>query len=81
MKHMTLTALAALTLGLPGLAFAAADADANGDGLLSLEEVLVAHPDLTEANFVAMDVNADGVLDADEAAAAQEAGLLPASDG
>ena len=31
--------------------------------------------------FAAMDLNADGAVDGDEFAAAQEAGLMPASDG
>jgi len=31
--------------------------------------------------FVRMDANGDAVLDSEEVAAAQQAGLLPASDG
>jgi hypothetical protein len=79
MKPMTMPALAALILSLPALAVA--ETDANADGVLTLEEVLVAHPELTEESFASMDANGDGVLDADEVAIAQEAGILPASDG
>lgn len=81
MKPMTMPALAAMILSLPALAWAASDADANGDGVLTLEEVLVAHPEVTDEAFGTMDANGDGVLDADEVAVAQEAGILPASDG
>ena len=51
--------------------------DTDGDGLLSYNELLAAHPDMTEENFVAMDTNADGAVDADELQVASEAGLLP----
>lgn len=50
--------------------------DADGDGLVTLSELQTAMPDMTEAEFAALDANADGALDAGELAAAQEAGLI-----
>lgn len=62
---------------LPVAAFAQA-ADANGDGVLTIDEVQVVLPDITAEAFSAMDTNADGALDAAEVQAAQDAGLIPA---
>lgn len=81
MKRLTMPAVTALILGLPTLGWASTAADANDDGVLSLEEVMVAHPEINPETFASMDANDDGVLDADEVGVAQEAGLLPASDG
>lgn len=75
MKLFLLTALTAL--GLAQGAFASTDMDADGDGVVTLEEAQAAHPDLTEAQFAAMDANGDGGLDADELSAARDAGQLP----
>lgn len=69
-----------------GFVFAAATAliaqdaavDADGDGMVTMEEFALAYPDLTEESFTTADLNADGMLDADELAAAAEAGVLPA---
>ncbi|MEZ5912951.1 MAG: EF-hand domain-containing protein [Paracoccaceae bacterium] len=52
--------------------------DADGNGTYSMDEMKVAYPDLTEEVFGQADANADGALDADELAAAREAGLIPA---
>ena len=73
--------LAALGLMLtPALAIGAnaAETDANGDGLITIEEVQAVHPDVTAEAFSMMDVNGDGALDADEMQAAQTSGQLPA---
>ncbi len=75
------TALAALILGLVGTGHAIGQAEAldtDGDGFVSYTEALVAMPEMTEAEFQALDTNGDGALDADEIAAAQDAGLIPA---
>lgn len=81
MKPKTLTVLSALTFTLPAIASAQSSADANGDGVLTIEEVQVVMPEVGTDEFSIMDANADGVLDADEIALAQEAGLLPPSNG
>lgn len=76
---MTRTLLTTLALiGGATLALAATDADTNGDGLLTIDEVQAVMPDITAEAFSAMDLNADGALDAAEVQAAQDAGLMPA---
>lgn len=52
--------------------------DLNGDGFYSFPEIGTAYPDLTVADFSAMDTTGDGLLDMGEVAVAQDAGLLPA---
>ncbi len=79
MKTTFLTALAAT--GLATAALASTAVDANGDGMLTIEEVQAAFPEVGADTFSAMDTNADGALDSAEVAAAQEAGLMPPSDG
>lgn len=78
-KTMTIPAL--LGMAIAAAAWAATDLDANGDGVLTIDEVQAAYPDLDAEAFTAMDVNADGTLDADEVAAARQAGLMPPMDG
>jgi len=56
---------------------AQSEIDADGDGLLSYNELLAAYPAMTEENFVAIDTNSDGAVDADEMKMATDAGLLP----
>ena len=77
----TYLATTAIILGLAVPALAATKADTNGDGLLTLDEVQTAYPDVTADAFVTMDVNADGALDEDEVAAAQDAGQMPKEEG
>ncbi len=52
--------------------------DTDGDGMVSFTELMTLMPAMTEAEFQALDADADGLLNADEIAAAQEAGLVPA---
>ncbi|WP_394177218.1 hypothetical protein [Yoonia maritima] len=79
MTHVkTLLAPAAIVMTLAVPAFAQdAAIDINGDGMYSYPELTAVLPDLTEADFEAMDASGDGLLDADEIATGQEAGLLP----
>lgn len=73
-----------LALGaISALAVAQANAqtvvtDVDGNGTYSMEELVAAYPDLTAEAFTAADTNADGAIDADELAAAIEAGTIPA---
>lgn len=82
MKRTTHATLAALLL--TGAAHAmsqnAAAIDANGDGVLTIDEVQALYPDVTADAFSAMDLNADGTLDAEEVSAAEEAGVMPTAD-
>lgn len=52
--------------------------DANDDGMVSLEEFLVAHPDMSQEDFTKMDLDGNAMLDPEENSAAEDAGLLPA---
>ena len=70
----------ALLLAAPA-ALAMDNLDANGDGLVTFDELLAAVPTATEESFVAIDTNGDGALDADEYAAAEADGTLPVSGG
>lgn len=80
-RGSTLTALAgAFTALIVGAGFAMGQAtplDADGDGMVSYEEALVAMPEMTEEEFSALDADADGMLNTEELAAAEEAGLIP----
>lgn len=75
--------LAAVILSSASLAHAATldELDLDGDGVVTLDEVQSVYPDLSTEIFLAADSNADGALDADELAAAEETGLMPISDG
>ena len=80
-KIAALTALAALAFPALAMGQSAADLDTNGDGVLTIDEVQASFPEVTSDAFAAMDLHADGALDSDEITAAQEAGLMPATDG
>ncbi|QJF50942.1 hypothetical protein [Roseobacter ponti] len=67
-----------LSLCIAGAAGAATEADANGDGVLTIDEVQAVMPEVTADDFNTMDLNADGALDSAEIEAAQQAGLMPA---
>lgn len=82
MTRISLIAAVAALLGSPALALAIdAETDTNADGFLSFEELQVAVPELTEELFIVMDVTEDGLIDTDELAAAEEAAILPITDG
>lgn len=80
MKVFLTTTAAVLALAAPTWAASFSELDANGDGMVTLDEVQTVHSDITAEAFTAMDTNMDGVLDEEEARAAEEAGLLPQSD-
>lgn len=73
-----------LAMTLASVAFATAlwaeghVADADGDGVFSMEELLQTFPNITDDIFAQMDANGDGAIDADELAAAEAAGLVTA---
>ena len=80
MTRLTMTAaLVAATLAVPSFVFASesVEADSNGDGMLSVNEVQTVYPKVTAQQFSIMDINADGALDDAEVEGATEAGLLP----
>lgn len=76
MKKIVIQAATVIALTATALS-AQSEIDADGDGVLSYNELLAAHPSMTEENFIAIDTNSDGAVDADEMKLAEEAGLLP----
>lgn len=73
-KELT-AATFAFALLMPAVALAM---DADGDGMVSMEEFQAAMPDAAEGTFEAADTDGDGMLTEDEVAAAKESGLIPA---
>lgn len=78
-QRMKLILATLLGLGAGTVAVAeTAVEDANGDGVYSMDELVIAFPTLTEETFGIMDGNGDGAVDPEELAAADAAGLLTA---
>lgn len=75
MKKTLMTMTALMSFSLPLAAMESVDADA--DGQVTLEELQAVHAEITAEDFAALDVNGDGVLDADEYAAGVDGGLIP----
>jgi len=50
--------------------------DTDGSGSFSMEELVVAYPDLTEALFAEIDADASGEVTEEELAAAVDAGVI-----
>ena len=73
-KYVALTVASVLFAG-PVVAQSEVE-DANGDGVYSMEELLVNFPTMTVETFAQIDANTDGVADPDELTAAIGAGLL-----
>lgn len=79
MKPKILALASALTFAGASLAVAdLAALDDDGDGMLTMNEMLVAYPSLSEAGFTAIDANGDTMIDEAELNAAIESGILPA---
>lgn len=80
MKSISIVMTTVLGLAaLPALAQDAPEiADTDGNGTWSMDELLVAYPDMTAETFTAVDANADGAVDQAELAAALADGALPA---
>ena len=76
-ERMNLMIAALLGLGVGTAAMAAVE-DTDGNGVYSMEELLVAYPSLTEETFGTIDSNGDGAVDEAELAAAVDAGVLVA---
>lgn len=75
MTKELIAATFAAALLLPAAAHAM---DADGDGMVSMEEFQAAMPDAADGTFEAIDTDGDGALSEAEVAAAQESGLIPA---
>lgn len=79
LKKMKLMLAVLISMGAASAATAQAVVeDTDGDGMYSMEELLAVFPALTEERYGEVDANGDGMVDAEELAVAQEAGLLAA---
>ena len=76
MKRLMLTLTAAVSAVAIASTALAHEMDTDQDGLYSLTEMRTEYPDLTEADYAALDTNQDEAVDADELAAAIESGTL-----
>ncbi|MBT8417670.1 MAG: EF-hand domain-containing protein [Silicimonas sp.] len=75
MKLMNIATALAVFAGTAAVAQTMVE-DTDGDGAYSMEELMVVYPEITEDVFAVVDTNADGAVDAEELAAAEEAGVL-----
>ena len=78
LKKLKLMLAVLISMGATAAAAQTMVEDTDGDGMYSMAELLAVYPALTDERFVEIDSNADGLVDADELASAQEAGLLSA---
>lgn len=76
----TTIAIAAILATAPALA-QMAEIDADGDGLVTYEEMVAVYPDTTPEAFAQVDTSADGAVDEAELTAAVDAGLVPPAGG
>lgn len=74
-RMIACAAFLGLTLG--GGAALAQSLDADGDGMVSFDEMLAVYPTTTAETFTGIDADGDGMVSETELVAAQEAGLVP----
>ena len=77
----TITRITLVAAFLPVAAVAQAMLDANEDGMVSLDELQLVHPEVDSDTFMQADSDGDALLSAEELAAAQDAGLIPTQEG
>ncbi|WP_420863268.1 EF-hand domain-containing protein [Algirhabdus cladophorae] len=58
-----------------------AEIDTDGDGAYSMSELQVVYPDMSETVFATIDADQSGLIDMDEMKMAEDAALLPTTDG
>ncbi|MGB7317488.1 MAG: EF-hand domain-containing protein [Planktotalea sp.] len=76
----TKATLTLAAISLASASFAMSDADANGDKMLTLDEMKSAYPEISEDQFMQADADSDGILSEQELANAVESGVLPQLD-
>ncbi len=76
MKKLAFTLVLGLVPAAGALAQDMTDLDVDGSGGLSMVELQVGYPTLTEDEFAVIDANGDGAVDEAEMTAATEAGTL-----
>ncbi|WP_227427784.1 hypothetical protein [Roseibaca sp. Y0-43] len=78
MRRAALAATFVALFAAPAFALTVSDVDTDGDSLISFAEMAVLYPEMTEAEFAAVDANADSMVDEAELSAALEAELIAA---
>ncbi|MFY0618715.1 hypothetical protein [Shimia sp.] len=76
MRKFSMSLLAASLVAAPAFALTVSEIDADGDSLISFDEMLVVYPDLTSEAFDAVDSSGDSYVDAFELSAALDSGLI-----
>ena len=76
MTRITILAAAAALLSAPAFAQDTEVTDTDGDGVFSMEELLVTYPTLTMETFEEIDANDDGAIDTEELTTAEESGMI-----
>ncbi len=65
MSRVAISALLATFIAFSASAMAV-EIDTDGDGKASFTEIKLAYPDMTDALFVEIDLNSDGIIDDEE---------------
>lgn len=78
MKSVRIALVAVLLTGTA--AFAEGTFDADGDSLVTLEEIQAVYPDFSAEQFASADLDGNGTLDEAELTAALDAGILPTQE-
>lgn len=76
MRRAAVCAIVAALFAAPAFALSVSDVDTDGDRLISLTEMTVKYPDLTEETFGEIDTSDDGFVDEAELATALEADII-----
>lgn len=76
MRRAAVGAMVVALFAAPAFSFTVSDVDTDGDGLVSLTEMSVKYPDLTEETFAQIDTSGDRFVDESELTAALEAGTI-----
>jgi len=81
MRFLTVTLASAFALTSAAYAAEFTAADADGDGVLSVEEFVSVYPELPEGTFALVDVDETGTVSEGEMTDALSAGVLPPPQG
>ena len=79
MKYLIVSLASAFALTSWAHAAEFSEADADGDGVLSVEEFVAIYPDLPEGTFALVDIDETGTVSEGEMADAVSSGVLPQS--
>lgn len=81
MRFVVVSLMATFGLAAGAVAAEFSDADADGDGVLNVEEFAVLYPELPEGTFALVDIDETGTVTEGEMSDALSAGVLPPPQG